>query len=150
MELILKIITVVLWSAVKYIVGISFAIGFGFSHVNIFVLTVGGGMLGVVVYLYLWQLILTIWHRFRPKKNKPIKFSPFKRKLVKFIKKYEVWGIAFLTPILLTPPIGTVLAASIEHNKWRIKLLMLFSFIFWTVLVLALKFLFKMDFAASV
>jgi len=150
MELILKILTVILWSAVKYIVGISFAIGFGFSQVNIFFLTVGGGMLGVVVYLYLWHLILNIWHRFRPKKIKPIKFSPFNRKLVKFIKKYEVWGIAFLTPILLTPPIGTVLAASIEHNKWRIKLLMLLSFIFWTVLVLALKYLFKIDFTASV
>jgi hypothetical protein len=73
-----------------------------------------------------------------------------KRKLVRFIKKYEVWGIAFLTPIILTPPIGTVLASSIEHNKWRIKLLMFMSFTFWTLLVLALKFIFKLDFGSSV
>jgi uncharacterized membrane protein len=150
MELILKILTVVLWSAVKYIVGISFAIGFGFNTLNTLLLTIGGGMLGVVVYLYLWDLILRIIYRFRPKKNKPIKFTPMKRKLVRFIKKYEVWGIAFLTPIILTPPIGTVLASSIEHNKWRIKLLMFMSFTFWTLLVLALKFIFKLDFGSSV
>jgi hypothetical protein len=105
MELILKILTVVLWSAVKYIVGISFAIGFGFNALNTLLLTVGGGMFGVVIYLYLWDLILSIIHRFRPKKNKPIKFTPMKRKLVRFIKKYEVWGIAFLTPLFLRRPL---------------------------------------------
>jgi hypothetical protein len=146
MELFLKIVTVIFWSAVKYIVGISFAIGFGFNQFEILALTVGGGMLGVVVYLYSWDFILRIYHRFFPKKNKPIKFSSFKRKLVKFIRKYEVWGIALLTPVILTPPIGTILASTIEHNKWRIKLIMFASFCFWTLLVLGLKLLFKIDF----
>lgn len=146
MELLLKIITVVLWSAVKYIVGISFAIGFGFNQIEILIYTVGGGMLGVVVYLYLWEFILSVYHRFFPKKDKPIKFSKNKRRLVKFIKKYEVWGIALLTPVILTPPIGTILASTIEHNKWRIKLIMFASFCFWTLLILGLKLLFKIDF----
>lgn len=149
MELILKILTVVLWSAVKYIVGISFAIGFGFNPLHTLLLTVGGGMIGVVVYLYLWDLILRIIYRFRPKKNKPIKFTPLKRRLVKFIKKYEVWGIAFLTPII-TPPVGTILASSIEHNKWRIKLLMFLSFTFWTVIFLVFKILYNIYLDSSV
>jgi len=138
-------LTVMLWSAVKYIVGISFAIGFGFSPIEILILTIGGGMLGVLVYLYLWALILSIFYRFFPKKPKPIKFKFLTRKLVVFIRKYEVWGIAFLTPLLLTPPLGTILAASIEPNKWRIKMIMLLSFSFWTILILALKYLFKIE-----
>lgn len=138
-------LTVMLWSAVKYIVGISFAIGFGFSPIEILLLTIGGGMLGVLVYLYLWALILSIFYRFFPKKPKPIKFKFLTRKLVVFIRKYEVWGIAFLTPLLLTPPLGTILAASIEPNKWRIKMIMLLSFSFWTILILALKYLFKIE-----
>ncbi|MDP3929287.1 MAG: hypothetical protein Q8R57_09715 [Bacteroidota bacterium] len=145
MEIILKMLTVMLWSAVKYIVGISFAIGFGFSPIEILLLTIGGGMLGVLVYLYLWALILSIFYRFFPKKPKPIKFKFLTRKLVVFIRKYEVWGIAFLTPLLLTPPLGTILAASIEPNKWRIKMIMLLSFSFWTILILALKYLFKIE-----
>lgn len=145
MELILKILTVIFWSAVKYLIGISFAIGFGFNQIEILLFTVGGGMIGVVVYLYLWDFILKIYRKFVPHKNKPIKFSPFKRKLVVFIRRYEVWGIALLTPILFTPPIGTVLASTIEHNKWRIKLIMFASFSFWTLLILGLKLLFKID-----
>jgi hypothetical protein len=145
MEIILKILTVMLWSAVKYIVGISFAIGFGFSPLEILLLTIGGGMLGVLVYLYLWALILSIFYRFFPKKPKPVKFKFLTRKLVLFIRKYEVWGIAFLTPILLTPPLGTILAASIEPNKWRIKMIMFISFSFWTILILALKYLFQIE-----
>ncbi len=149
MELILKILTVVLLSAVKYLFGVSAAIAFGFNYFQILILTVSGGMLGVVVYLYLWELILHIKNRFRPKKNKPIKFTPMKRKLVRFIKKYEVWGIAFLTPII-TPPIGTILASSIEHNKWRIKLLMFLSFTFWTIIFLVFNFLYKIYLGSSV
>ena len=145
MEIIIKILTVMIWSAVKYIVGISFAIGFGFNPIEIMLLTIGGGMLGVLVYLYLWTLILKIYYRFFPKKPKPIKFKLLTRKLVLFIRKYEVWGIAFLTPLILTPPLGTILAASIEPNKWRIKLIMLLSFSFWTIFILALKYLFQIE-----
>ncbi|MCE2740723.1 MAG: hypothetical protein LW669_04465 [Sphingobacteriales bacterium] len=145
MEVLLKMVTVILWSAVKYIVGISFAIGFGFNPIETIVLTIGGGMLGVLVYLYAWALLLSVFYRFFPKKPKPVKFKLLTRKLVLFIRKYEVWGIAFLTPLLLTPPLGTILAASIEPNKWRIKMIMFLSFSFWTILILALKYLFHIE-----
>lgn len=146
MELLLKILTVLFWSALKYIVGISFAIGFGFNQIEILLYTVLGGMMGVVVYLYLWEFILHTYYKYFPKKIKPIKFSKWKRRLVVFIRKYEVWGVALLTPIILTPPVGTILASTIETNKWRIKLIMFFSFCFWTLLILGLKLLYRIDF----
>ncbi len=146
MELLLKILTVLFWSAIKYIVGISFAIGFGFNQIEILLYTVLGGMMGVVVYLYLWEFILHTYYKYFPKKIKPIKFTKWKRRLVVFIRKYEVWGVALLTPIILTPPVGTILASTIETNKWRIKLIMFFSFCFWTLLILGLKLLYRIDF----
>lgn len=145
-ELLLKILTVLFWSAVKFIVGVGVAIALGFNQIEILIICVSGGMLGVVVYLYLWEQLLKLYRRFRPKKHRPIKFSKFKRRLVIFIRKYEVWGIALLTPIILTPPIGTILAASIEHNKWRIKFIMFASFCTWTLIILGLKLLFRIDF----
>jgi hypothetical protein len=54
---------------------------------------------------------------------------------VKVILKYELYGIAFLTPILLSVPIGTLMAAALEENKWRIKRYMFVSFAFWTLLL---------------
>jgi hypothetical protein len=145
MEYFLKVLTVLLWSGFKFVVGVSTAILLGFNQFEILVISISGGMLGVVVYLYLWELILKIYHKFYPKKNKPIKFSKFKRKLVVFIRKYEVYGIAFLTPVLFSMPLGTVLAASIEHNKWRIKLIMFGALCFWALVIIGIKLLFKVD-----
>jgi hypothetical protein len=145
MEYFLKVLTVLLWSGFKFVVGVSTAILLGFNQFEILVISISGGMLGVVVYLYLWELILKIYHKFYPKKNKPIKFSKFKRKLVVFIRKYEVYGIAFLTPVLFSMPIGTILAASIEHNKWRIKLIMFGALCFWALVIIGIKLLFKVD-----
>lgn len=145
MEEIIKMASVMIWCAVKYIVGFGLAVGFGFNPIEIIFLTIGGGMLGVLVYLYLWAVILKIYYKFFPKKPKPIKFKFLTRKLVLFIRKYEVWGIAFLTPLLLTPPLGTILAASIEPNKWRIKVIMLISFSFWSLLLLGLKLIFNIN-----
>jgi len=39
----------------------------------------------------------------------------------------------------LSVPLGTILAASIEHSKWRIKLFMLVSFTVWCCLLFALS-----------
>lgn len=145
MEYFLKVLTVLLWSGFKFVVGVSTAILLGFNQFEILLICVSGGMLGVIVYLYLWDLILKIYHKFYPKKVKPIKFSKFKRKLVIFIRKYEVYGIAFLTPVLFSMPIGTILAASIEHNKWRIKLIMFGALCFWALVIIGIKLLFKVD-----
>jgi hypothetical protein len=139
MEIILKIITVLLWSGFKFVVGITSAIALGFTNFEAFFLSIGGGMIGVVVYLYLWEGILKIIRRYYPKKNKPVKFTPLKRKLVVFIKKYEVYGIALLTPVLFSMPIGTILASAIEPNKWRIKIIMLGALCFWAMLILGLR-----------
>ncbi len=139
MELIIKMLTVLLWSGFKFVVGITSALVLGFNTFEAFILSVSGGMIGVVIYLYLWDSILKVFRRYYPKKNKPIKFSPFKRKLVVFIKKYEVFGIALLTPVLFSMPIGTILASAIEPNKWRIKLIMLGALCFWALLILGLR-----------
>lgn len=145
MELFLKIVTVIFLSSFKFLFGIGLAIGSGFNQIEILVFCVGGGMLGVIFSLYAWEASLKIYHKYFPRKPKPVKFSSFKRKLVFFIRKYEVWGIAIITPII-TIPVGTVLAASIEHDKWRIKFIMLCSLCFWTLIILGVKLLLKIDF----
>ncbi|MES2688856.1 MAG: hypothetical protein V4658_00545 [Bacteroidota bacterium] len=135
-ELLLKYVAVALTSSVKYIFGISAALIAGLNFVETLACTVIGGMLGVFVYLYLWEGIMLIYHKIRP--PKPPQFKPIgkhRRRILKIILRYEVVGIAVLTPILLSVPIGTILAASIEKNKWRIKLYMLMSFTAYSIVV---------------
>ncbi len=145
MDIIWKILLVMVWSAIKYIIGFGLALASGFNLLEVLIGTVGGGMLGVVVYLYLWDLIVHVFRKFVPKKNKPVKFSKTKRIIVKIIKEYELYGVAFLTPLVLTMPIGTILASTIEPNKWRIKLFMFVSLMFWTLFIYGLKELFNFD-----
>jgi hypothetical protein len=135
-ELIAKYIGVTLTCAVKYIFGVIGAITSGLNFVEVLVCTIGGGMLGVIVYLYLWELIVKLYRRFVPIKPKEggIKINNTRRWIVKIIVKYELYGIAFLTPILLSVPIGVLMAAALEESKWRIKRYMFFSFVFWTLL----------------
>lgn len=144
-ELILKYIWVIVWSGIKYLVGFTLALASDFNFFEVLLTTVGGGMLGVVLYLYLWELIVKIKRKFFPSKTKTIRINKFTRFLVKIIKEYEIYGIAFLTPLVLTMPIGTVIASSIEHNKWRIKLFMFISLTFWTLLLYGLKQLLGFD-----
>lgn len=138
-ELLLKYIGVALTSAVKYLFGVSGAIIAGLNFLEAMICTVGGGMLGVIVYLYLWDGILFLYHKIWP--PKPKRFKPVgkhRRKILKIIIKYEVAGIALLTPVLLSVPIGTILASSFEKDKWKIKRYMFFSFTGWSLLMYGL------------
>lgn len=134
-EQLAKYIGVSLTCAVKYIFGVLGALGSGLNFFETLICTLIGGMVGVFVYLYLWDLIMFVYRKLVPKKPKQggIKISSTKRWIVKVIVKYELYGIAFLTPLLLSVPIGTLLAAAIEPNKWRIKMFMFFSFLGWTL-----------------
>jgi hypothetical protein len=139
----LKVFIVILWSAFKYLIGFVTALGMGFNFFETLIYNVVGGMLGVVFYLYLWDFLVKFKERFFPRKQKEgIRMSKRRRWLVKFLQKYEIYGVVVLTPIILSVPIGTLLAAAFEANKWKIKRLMLFSFIGWTLLMYGLSKLF--------
>jgi hypothetical protein len=146
-EHIAQYIGVALTSSVKYIFGVIGAITTELGFWETLICTVGGGMLGVVVYLYLWELLVTIYRKFFPAKPKQggIKINNTKRWIVKIIIKYELYGIAFLTPLLLSVPIGTIMAAALEENKWRIKRYMFFSFLGWTLALYGLSALFGIN-----
>jgi hypothetical protein len=134
-----KIITVAFFSAFKFIVGFGLAVSYQFNFFEFFISIVGGGMLGTFLYLYVWQFISILYRKIVPKKPSTIKFSKRTRWVVKIIKKYELYGVAFLSPLILTLPIGCLIANQIETNKWRIKLFMFVSLSAWTVLFWLLR-----------
>lgn len=135
-ELIAKYAAIAVTSAVKYLFGVGAALGAGFNFLEMMICTVGGGMLGVIFYLYLWEGIVFLYHKIVPAKPKQFKpVGKHRRKLLKFIIKYEIVGIAILTPVLLSVPVGTILAAAFEESKWKIKQYMFLSFVGWSLLM---------------
>jgi len=61
-------------------------------------------------------------------------FTPRNRRMVRILRKYGLKGVAFLTPVFLSPIIGTVMAASFGESKRRIFFYMLGSAVFWGVI----------------
>ena len=62
-------------------------------------------------------------------------FTARNRKVVKIWVKYGLVGIAFLTPVFLSIPIGTVLANSLVSNRKKIILYMFVSILFWSLTI---------------
>jgi membrane protein DedA with SNARE-associated domain len=136
---ILKAIPVFLSSALKFIFG---PIEGYFSHlhfVTTIIATVGGMMLSVVAFTFFGSwLRRKLLRRFF--KNKPNQEKPHTR-WKDFIAKYGLAGIAFLTPLFLTPIGGTIIAVSMGKPKNKIILFMLISAIGWALVFTSLIYL---------
>lgn len=127
-EELLKAIPVFFSSALKFIFGPIEGYLEHLHFVTTFLATVGGMMLSVIAFTYFGDWIKRkIWHRFFPIKQEDKPHTKFRD----FIKKHGLEGIAFLTPVFLTPIGGTILAVSMGNRKGKIILYMLISAVAW-------------------
>ena len=149
MEELIKILSVVVLSAFKLMMGVPFALfAYGYSFVETVIMTSFGGILGVIVFTYFSEWILKIWKRFikktstgLPGKKKQI-FNRRNRLIVKIKRKYGIMGIAFISPSLITIPIGTFILVRYFHNKKKIIVYESAAVVFWSALVASVKLFF--------
>jgi hypothetical protein len=142
-----QIISVILVSTIKFIIGLAMSLAYNFPPITFYFTTVGGGMIGVFIYLYLWDFFLIIKNKvWEPKPKKvQIKINKKIRNMVHFSRTWGIYGIALVTPTIISMPIGTLICRSIEKNKWHIKLVMFVSLSFWSLLIIALQYFFHLD-----
>lgn len=62
-------------------------------------------------------------------------FNRRNRRMVKVWRRYGLIGVAFLTPVVFSIPIGTIVANSLVPDKKKIFLYMFASVIFWSVVI---------------
>ncbi|MDW8296820.1 MAG: hypothetical protein RMJ97_08035, partial [Raineya sp.] len=62
-------------------------------------------------------------------------FTPRKRLMVRIWQRFSIWGIAFLTPVLFSPIVGTVIAVSFGVPRIKILLAMALSAFFWALVM---------------
>lgn len=132
-QLILKVATVYFSSMLKFVFGPLGGYAAGFPLIVTIVITVAGMMTVVILFTYFsaWIKARVIDKFFRKSKR----FSSRNRKFVTIWKRYGLVGVAALTPVLLTPIGGTVLAVSSGSPKERIIFYMLISASFWAIIL---------------
>jgi membrane protein DedA with SNARE-associated domain len=132
LEEILKAIPVVLESAIKFILGPLQGYALKLHPVTTALSTILGMMISVTAFTYFGNWLKT--RVFKNFFNKPSKPSNGRRKFMIIVKKYGLGGIAFFTPLILTPIGGTLLAVGMGKPKEKILLFMFISATAWATL----------------
>jgi len=124
-EEILKALSIYTLCLFKFIVGPIAGYGAGLHIITTIITTILGMMTSVVAFTYfgdwLRAKVLKRWIANRKK------FSPGNRRAVRIWKRFGLIGVAVLTPLLLTPIGGTVIAVGFGAPKEKILLYMLVS-----------------------
>lgn len=96
-----------------------------------------GGIIGIIASLFFSKGIIYLWNKLksgkRGKRKKPgKKFSKRNRRLVKLKTKYGMPGIAILTPVILSIPLGTFLTAKYYGHKKNSYLYLVLGQVAWS------------------
>ena len=79
-----------------------------------------------------------LWTKIRGSRPPNPKKAERREKLMNKVRKFGVPGVAFLTPIFLTVPVGTIISDTIQPSKLKVFPYMLVAFCFWAGLTLGL------------
>jgi hypothetical protein len=132
MDTLIQYVTVYLISAFRFFLGPTLGIGYGLNIVVTAALTTLGMMTTVYAFSYFSHAIHRIFQRGFSRKKQKV-FTPRKRKFVKIWKAYGIKGVAFITPIILSPIIGAILCNAVGGNKNEIIKWMWISAGFWAL-----------------
>jgi hypothetical protein len=110
---------------------------FDYNFVKVIATTVSGGIFGVVVFTYLSDALIKWWNRYRLRRfNKKYKsFSKSNRRIIRVKSRFGLMGIALVSPILLSIPVGAFLCDKFYKNKKKVMLYLSVSVIFWDILL---------------
>lgn len=95
-----------------------------------------GAVFGTVVFTYFFAGILKWWDRFKDKwfgssKHKKKVFTKFNRRIIVVKHRFGLLGIAILTPVLLSIPVGAFLAERFYKDKKKVIIYLSISGIAW-------------------
>lgn len=138
---IFEILGIFALSAVKFgIAGVPAAVFAKFPFFKAVSVTASGGIVGTIVFTYLSEGIINLYHRIKQrltkKKSKPPKkFTRANRLVVLTKKKFGLIGLSIITPLLLSIPLGVFLAVRYYENKEKIIFSMSLSICAWAVIL---------------
>jgi len=162
-KIIWKLIQMLLLSAVKFLFAPPIAIEIGFNYIQTLIITISGGILGVVFFYYLSGLLIVgfsylkkkIKHFFSSSEKRhlikhglsePVKkkiFTVRNKVVVKMKKKIGLIGIIAVTPFISIPLAAFLVKKYYSTHKWALVYfaisIVFWSFVFSTVYFYKLK-----------
>ncbi len=174
MDELLKILTLILLSSVKFTVGLPLVYlneTYDFTWLETNIYAIIGGMIGVLVFMHVSEWLIELWDKVRLyffKKKSQTKslftrptvdvegnpevhydyveknlltrklFTKRNRKMVQIWRKYGLIGLATLTPVLFSIPLGTFFMTRLAKNKKRVVFYMFISVTSWSLLITTL------------
>lgn len=143
MENLISSILVFFGSLIKFSMGTLAAIaadlGLGGSLANII-----GGIIGIVLFTHLGGVMQDYMVKKFPNRFGK-KFTRSNRFLVRIKQRFGLGGIAVLTPIALSIPVGVLFALALTHDKKKIMISMIISLLFWATILFVPYFLFDIN-----
>ncbi len=131
MELALeKYVVIFVGSMLKFIIGPVTGATTGLSVLETALFTMAGMMTTVLALTFLGKDVRQ-WLISKMGARRKL-FTPRNRKIVRVWNKYGAIGVAFLTPVLFSPPIGTIILISFGTKRGKILTSMLVSALFWS------------------
>jgi membrane protein DedA with SNARE-associated domain len=137
-EEVLKTITlVVLPSMVKFVFGPIAGYAAKLHIVSTILGTIIGMMIVVVAFAFFGELLRNLIQKIFPNRSKKDSHTKFRQ----IWDKYGMVGVAALTPLLLSPVGGSVIAVSFGAPRKKLILYMLISAIIWAIVYSSLIYL---------
>ncbi len=128
----LKYLSVFLLSMIKFFGGPLAGISMGLSFWMTLLLSVTGMMTSVFIFSQVGVMV-SRWYTERGRAKKKTIFNKKNRKIVKVWQAFGIQGIAFLTPVIFSPVIGTIIATVLGARQKHILVHMLWSAVFWGI-----------------
>lgn len=129
-EYIVTFLGIYIMALFKFISGPVLGYWAGYSLLEIMLVTVSGMMSSVFIFTFLGQWLKSQWDK--RIKSKRVVFSKRNRRIVKIWQKSGAAGVAFLTPLLLSPIGGTLVMTAFGVDRRTIISYMLMSSIWWS------------------
>ncbi len=129
----LKVLIVMMFSSWKTYCGPAMSFSFGFSYFEMLIYNIGAALASVLISLKYSRAISRIIRRLFVKKSVP-KFNPKFRKYLRFWRKYGLYSIMFLTPVLIGVPVGAFLAVRFGTSKKKAFYIIAAMVVVWSTL----------------
>lgn len=148
-----KNLYIIFLSSIKFAISPIFAIlQCNYNIFETIILTSIGGIIGVLIFAFLTKQIVitfnfiidktkikTLFHKINPRffsqKRQKNFFTKKNKRIVKIKQKYGLFGLAILTPILLSIPLGTVLTVKYYTLNKKTVLFLTSSVVMWSVVL---------------
>jgi hypothetical protein len=109
---------------------------FDYNYIQCILTSCAGAIFSTIIFVYLSDGIIKWWNKFKEKwfskKSEKKHFTKLNRRIVKIKNRFGLIGIAALTPILLSMPLGAFLAERFYKDKRKVIIYISISCVFWS------------------